>query len=636
MVSQGLRAASPGSSDRYIGDSSMKRSHLHHGSPYKPGSAPRYPTPSTRRGGHNIPEARESSPGEELDGENVCDYDSSPTQLYELLESSSWERARTRCRSHPEEVRTWIVRKDKSHAVRWRLLPLHAAIIFQAPNFLVSALLEQYPHATARQDDQGMLPLHLAFRHKHEDEDLLELLLGQNPKAVVMKDRRDRIPLEHGRESKFGAKLMRLYADAVVVSTRLVGGKSGGVQNASTPTYSNVFGQSSQTMTVGDRARLDQDHKNEIKALTLKYENQIRKLKNISGEQLQSLEGDTEYRISMLQADYEKQITQLRESHTSKIADLQETNHIHIRRIEQASQDARQTLEDRHKREIQDLRDMLNNQINRDKELSDALEKEIAHLQVALQDRKNETEMAALQATKLLDENERLQDVMANVQEQQAFFQELLSEQQQDMEESRAIRQKVAETLLRQDKEEKTRGHGTRMLELTESLRRKIDVAMEQIKFRTEAEAQKARLESHLKKSPSKEQRLHTQRQQQHSDEPDPEEQEIHSIAPRVSNESRIERDRWETSHDEASRLERAREELKIDEKRSASLRSHSAKGMPRAPEKRSDEDEKRSLLSRRREQIQQDKKDDGNRKFGEVRVVADEISAITTHSDFY
>ena len=630
MVSQGLRAASPGSSDRYIGDSSMKRSHLHHGSPYKPGSAPRYPTPSTRRGGHNIPEARESSPGEELDGENVCDYDSSPTQLYELLESSSWERARTRCRSHPEEVRTWIVRKDKSHAVRWRLLPLHAAIIFQAPNFLVSALLEQYPHATARQDDQGMLPLHLAFRHKHEDEDLLELLLGQNPKAVVMKDRRDRIPLEHGRESKFGAKLMRLYADAVVVSTRLVGGKSGGVQNASTPTYSNVFGQSSQTMTVGDRARLDQDHKNEIKALTLKYENQIRKLKNISGEQLQSLEGDTEYRISMLQADYEKQITQLRESHTSKIADLQETNHIHIRRIEQASQDARQTLEDRHKREIQDLRDMLNNQINRDKELSDALEKEIAHLQVALQDRKNETEMAALQATKLLDENERLQDVMANVQEQQAFFQEL------DMEESRAIRQKVAETLLRQDKEEKTRGHGTRMLELTESLRRKIDVAMEQIKFRTEAEAQKARLESHLKKSPSKEQRLHTQRQQQHSDEPDPEEQEIHSIAPRVSNESRIERDRWETSHDEASRLERAREELKIDEKRSASLRSHSAKGMPRAPEKRSDEDEKRSLLSRRREQIQQDKKDDGNRKFGEVRVVADEISAITTHSDFY
>ena len=610
----------------------MKRSQVHHSSPYKPGSAPRYPTPSTRRG-HNVPEARDASPGGELDGEYLCDYDGSPTQLYELLESSSWERARSRCRAHPEEVRTWIVRKDKSNAVRWKLLPVHAAIIFQAPNFLVSALLEQYPQASARQDDQGMLPLHLAFRHKQEDEELLELLLNQNPKAVLLKDRRDRIPLEHGRESKFSAKLMRLYADAVASATRSLGGKSGGVHNDPSPSSTDMFGQSSQTMTVGDRARLEQDHKNELKALTLKYENQIRKLKNISGEQLQSLEGDTEYRISMLQADYEKQITQLRESHTSKIADLQETNHIHIRRIEQAAQDARQTLEDRHKREIQDLRDMLNHQINRDKELSDALEKEIAHLQVALQERKSETELAVLQGTKLLDENERLRDLMANVQEQQAYFQELLSEQQQDLEESRAIRQQVAETLLRQDKAEKTRGHGTRMLELTESLRRKIDIAMEQIKFRTEAEAQKVRLGNHLKKAPSNEQRL---RQPQHLASPDPQQQEIPSIAPRVSNESRIERDRWETSHDETSRLEAAREEGKIDDKRSASLRSHSAKGMPRAPENRGDGEEKRSLLSRRREQIQQGKTDDGNRRYGEVRVVADEISAITTHSDFY
>jgi len=610
----------------------MKRSHHYSihagGSPYKPGSGPRYPTPSTRRGHHD---ARDAAPGFEVDGEHVCDYDSSPTQLYELLESSSWERARSRCRSHPEEVRTWIVRKDKSHAVRWKLLPLHAAIIFQSPNFLVSALMEQYPQATARQDDQGMLPLHLAFRHKHEDEDLLELLLVQYPKAVLLKDRRDRVPLEHGRESKFSAKLMRLYADAVTAATRLM---PGGSKGASSPNMSSVFGGShnADAMTVADRARLEQDHKNEIKALTLKYENQIRKLKNISGEQIQSLEGDTEYRISMLQADYEKQITQLRETHTQKIADLQETNHIHIRRIEQASQDSRQTLEDRHKREIQEMREMLNNQIGRDKELSDALEKEIAHLQVALQERKSETELAALQATKLLDENERLQELMGTVQEQQTYFQELLSQQQQDLEESRSVRQQVAETLLRQDKESSTRGHGTRMLELTENLRRKIDITMEQIKIRTEAQAQKERLTNHVKASKAERQQSSTPRTPRtpRTPKPSPPEQRPH----RVVNESRMERDRWETSHDGAS----GRLADKIDEKRSGSLRSHSAKGLPRAPETRDPvEEEKRSLLSRRRDQIQQQAGgDDANRKYGEVRVVADEISAITTHSDFY
>ena len=178
-----------------------------------------------------------------MEGEHVCDYDTSATVLYELLESSSWERARARCRSHPEETRTWIVRKDKSLAVRWKLLPLHAAIIFQSPNYLVSAILEQYPAATHRKDDQDMLPLHLAFRHKHEDEDLLEILLVKFPKAVLLKDRRERVPLEHAREAKFSAKLMRLYADSVTAASRLVG-----KGHPLTPT--TLY--SSETMTAGE------------------------------------------------------------------------------------------------------------------------------------------------------------------------------------------------------------------------------------------------------------------------------------------------------------------------------------------------------------------------------------------------
>lgn len=100
-----------------------------------------------------------------------------------------------------------------------------------------------------------------------------------------------------------------------------------------------------------------------------------------------------------------------------------------------------------------------------------------------------------------------------------------------------------------------------------------------------------------------------------------------------MSGESRLERDRWETSRSPGAD--------KIDEKRSASVRGSKGGAMMDPPpihpkqQARSDEEEKRSLLSRRREQIAEKREGSDNRKFGEVRVVADEISAITTYSDF-
>jgi len=57
------------------------------------------------------------------------------------------------------------VRKESNGKLRWRMLPLHAALMFQAPFGVVEALLEAHPAAAAAKDDQGMLPLHLALRN---------------------------------------------------------------------------------------------------------------------------------------------------------------------------------------------------------------------------------------------------------------------------------------------------------------------------------------------------------------------------------------------------------------------------------------------------------------------------------------
>eukprot|EP00978_Attheya_sp_CCMP212_P019577 scaffold55090_cov53-Attheya_sp.AAC.1 len=149
------------------------------------------------------------------------------TELYHLLEESEWEAAGQRCQSHPEEAEHWLVRwgDDEQDDLRWKLLPLHAAIIFQCPvPDLIVTLCDTFRDACREPDDQGMLPLHLAFRNlriptqygtaaavaaaNNEDNDdgveerIICILLDACPEAMFVKDNRNRIPLIHaGKDS---------------------------------------------------------------------------------------------------------------------------------------------------------------------------------------------------------------------------------------------------------------------------------------------------------------------------------------------------------------------------------------------------------------------------------------------------
>ena len=123
-----------------------------------------------------------------------CDYDVNPTKLYEALQQRNWEASIERCKTHDKEARTWVARKEKNGKLRWRLLPLHAAVIFKAPDNVLEALLAAYPRGVECKDDQGMLPLHLAFRNG-SSEGCVNLLLAAFPKSIEVKDRKGRIPL---------------------------------------------------------------------------------------------------------------------------------------------------------------------------------------------------------------------------------------------------------------------------------------------------------------------------------------------------------------------------------------------------------------------------------------------------------
>jgi hypothetical protein len=128
-----------------------------------------------------------------------CDYDVNPTELYQAIEAKQWDYCRSFFRKTSavvsRECQTWVVRKEPNGKLRWRLLPLHAAIIFQSPLDVIEKLVGEYPTAAQCKDDQGMLPLHLAFRNE-TSWSVLEELLTAHPNAIFVKDRKGRTPLQ--------------------------------------------------------------------------------------------------------------------------------------------------------------------------------------------------------------------------------------------------------------------------------------------------------------------------------------------------------------------------------------------------------------------------------------------------------
>lgn len=131
-----------------------------------------------------------------------CDYDTNPTELYQAIEGKKWDLIESLFAHEPAKAQrqaaTWVTRKETNGRLRWRLLPIHAAVIFQSPANIVERLLHECPEAAHAKDDQGMLPLHLAFRTKSTDWETIEELITSNPQSIFVKDRKGRSPLECG------------------------------------------------------------------------------------------------------------------------------------------------------------------------------------------------------------------------------------------------------------------------------------------------------------------------------------------------------------------------------------------------------------------------------------------------------
>lgn len=129
-----------------------------------------------------------------------CDYDTNPTELYLAVQRKDWDAALERATAFPHEASTWVSRKESDGKLRWRLLPLHASIIFRAPERVISSLLFAFAQGAQCKDDQGMLPLHLAFRNGADEEAVHSLLMAY-PQSLDIQDRKGRTPMVLAQQS---------------------------------------------------------------------------------------------------------------------------------------------------------------------------------------------------------------------------------------------------------------------------------------------------------------------------------------------------------------------------------------------------------------------------------------------------
>ena len=63
-------------------------------------------------------------------GPFLRDFDDNPTDLYRFIQMKRWGRVMEVIQKSPEEAKIWIFRTEEDGTgLRWRLLPLHAALI---------------------------------------------------------------------------------------------------------------------------------------------------------------------------------------------------------------------------------------------------------------------------------------------------------------------------------------------------------------------------------------------------------------------------------------------------------------------------------------------------------------------------
>ena len=153
-------------------------------------------------------EEKEVGEGEE----EIRDYNTNVTRLFAYLHQRKWTRAveHSITEEGRREASIWVARyqeeekeeneEQKKKKLLWKLLPIHAAIVYNAPPEVVQIVIRKYPDGCRKVDDRGFTPLHLAIGKGVASAQIIAMLVRACPDSVDMTDWRGRTPLGMAEE----------------------------------------------------------------------------------------------------------------------------------------------------------------------------------------------------------------------------------------------------------------------------------------------------------------------------------------------------------------------------------------------------------------------------------------------------
>ena len=142
------------------------------------------------------------------------DYDASPTDLFQALEARQFSYAdemfKQVYKQFNKDCKTWVVARGltKNAQLRFRALPLHAALVFGAPDDMVMKILNSYPNAARGRDVKGRLPIHLAFEH-NASAAVVAAIIEVFPRGFFASDKKDKTPLDYVNDNMKHGPLKR-------------------------------------------------------------------------------------------------------------------------------------------------------------------------------------------------------------------------------------------------------------------------------------------------------------------------------------------------------------------------------------------------------------------------------------------
>ena len=410
-----------------------------------------------------------------------------------------------RARTFVDEVQRWIVKRDKqTNDIKWRILPLHASILFQAPKNVVKAIIQAYPQAVKEKDDKGMLPLHVAFLVAHLDTEIVSALLDIYPEAVLEKDREGRAPIsmlsirQSSSATSVPSETMKAYTKAsTIAKERLVEiakeelAKEERSKKALAKEESDKEERSNETeeerieeSTENLEEKRDANPTNVVTGTvvgadsafsTALYMAELRSQAEEHESEIKRLEKERLDEQKKIHEEHEKTIQMLNKAWEGKIAAQREQLGIEMEHVHEL-----------HKKDISNLRkendeamDALRESLRNDdiKELNNILKEEVADLKKRLE---KETSQANMYKT-LLDGMKKQQAQMSShirdmAQDHDDIIQ-MVMQQRTEMETSYAVKDKIINSLLRQEDDDRLRQiqEGDELLDIVEESRERME-----------------------------------------------------------------------------------------------------------------------------------------------------------------